>query len=134
MHSHTNARLTQRGRLRLVIQHLEGGRSLSELAAENGISLRCAYCWLARYRSGGVDSLRIDGVFAALSGGRSILHVSSTLSSSGTSACTCVTSPGCSTHPSRLSPGPSAAWAWAVSGIWNPNHRSSGTNGRGLET
>ena len=33
-------RLTQKGRLRLVTQHLEHGRSLSELAAENGISLR----------------------------------------------------------------------------------------------
>jgi len=40
-----------------VIQHLEQGRSLSELSAENGISLRCAYRWLARYRSGGVVSL-----------------------------------------------------------------------------
>jgi transposase len=56
MHSHPNARLTQRGRLRLVIQHLEEGRSLSELAAER-ISLRCAYRWLGRYRSGGVASL-----------------------------------------------------------------------------
>ena len=57
MHGHPNARLAQRGRLRLVIQHLEEGRSLSELAAENGISLRCAYRGLARYRSGGVPSL-----------------------------------------------------------------------------
>ena len=57
MHSHPNARLTQRGRLRLVTQHLEHGRSLAELAAENGISLRCAYRWLARYRSGGPASL-----------------------------------------------------------------------------
>ena len=53
MHSHSNARLTQKGRLRLVTQHQEHGRSLSELAAENGISLRCAYRWLARYSSGG---------------------------------------------------------------------------------
>ena len=46
MHSHPNARLTQRERLRLVIQHLRAGRSLSELAAENGngISLRGAPC------------------------------------------------------------------------------------------
>lgn len=44
MHSHPNARLTQRERLRLVIQHLREGRSLSELSAENGISLRCAPC------------------------------------------------------------------------------------------
>ena len=35
----------------------EHGRSLVELAAENGISLRCAYRWLARYRSGGAASL-----------------------------------------------------------------------------
>ena len=57
MHSHPNARLTQRGRLRLVTQHLEHGRSLAELAAENGISLRCAYRWLARYRQGGPTAL-----------------------------------------------------------------------------
>ena len=57
MHSHPNARLTQRGRLRLVTQHLEHGRSLAELSAEAGISLRCAYKWLARYRSGGAAAL-----------------------------------------------------------------------------
>jgi len=32
----------QMGRLWLVIQHLGISRSLKELAAENGISLRCA--------------------------------------------------------------------------------------------
>jgi len=47
MRSHPNARLTQRGRLRLVIQQVENGRRLAELAAENGIILRCAYRWLA---------------------------------------------------------------------------------------
>jgi len=65
MHSHPNACLTQRGRLRLVIQHLEYGRSLAELAAESGYcwaeacgySMRCTYRWLARYRSGGPASL-----------------------------------------------------------------------------
>lgn len=57
MHRHPNARLTQKGRLRLVTQHLEHGRSLRELAAENGISLRCAYRWLARYHSGGQAAL-----------------------------------------------------------------------------
>ena len=40
-----------------LIQHLEHGCSLSELAAENGISLRCAYRKLARYRCGGPASL-----------------------------------------------------------------------------
>jgi len=48
MHSHPNALLTQKGLLRLVTQHLEHGRSLKKLTAENGISLRCAYRWLAR--------------------------------------------------------------------------------------
>ena len=52
MHSHPNARLTQKSRLRLVNQHLQDRRPLAELAAEAGISLRCAYKWLARYRSG----------------------------------------------------------------------------------
>jgi transposase len=57
MHTHANARLTQRGRLRLVSHHLHDNRSLPELSAEAGISLRCAYKWLARYRSGGAAAL-----------------------------------------------------------------------------
>ena len=57
MHSHPNARLTQKSRLRLVYQHLQDRRSLAELAAEAGISLCCAYKWLARHRSGGAASL-----------------------------------------------------------------------------
>ena len=36
MRGHPKARLTKRGRLRLVTQHFEHGRSLSELATENG--------------------------------------------------------------------------------------------------
>jgi hypothetical protein len=56
MDSHPNARLTQRGRHRLVIQHLEQDRTLAELAAETGYcfaeafgySLRCAYRLLTR--------------------------------------------------------------------------------------
>jgi len=57
MHTHANARLTQKGRLRLVSQHLNDHRPLAELAAEAGISLRCAYKWLARYRVGGASAL-----------------------------------------------------------------------------
>ena len=57
MHSHPNARLTQKSRLRLINQHLQDRRPLAELAAEAGISLRCAYKWLARFRSGGAASL-----------------------------------------------------------------------------
>ena len=48
-----NARLTQKGRLRLVSGHLNDHRPLAELAAEAGISLRCAYKWLARFRKVG---------------------------------------------------------------------------------
>jgi len=51
MHSHPNARLSQKRRLRLVNQHPLHYRLLAELAAEAGISLRCAYKWLARYYS-----------------------------------------------------------------------------------
>ena len=57
MHPHASARLTQKGRLRLVSQYLNDHRPLAELAAEAGISLRCAYKWLSRYRSGGQASL-----------------------------------------------------------------------------
>jgi len=57
MHSHPNARLTQKGRLRLINQHLLHHRPLGELEAAAGISLRCAYKWLARYRSGGAAAL-----------------------------------------------------------------------------
>ena len=57
MHSHQDTRLTQKSRLRLVNQHLQDRRPLAELAAEAGISLRCAYKWLVRYRSGGAASL-----------------------------------------------------------------------------
>ena len=65
MHSHPNARLTQRGRLRLICQHLDQGRSPPELAVDAGISLRCAYKWLARFRAGGP---------AALADRRSVRH------------------------------------------------------------
>ncbi len=57
MHRHPNARLTQRGSFRLVTQHLDHGRSIAELVAENGISLRCSYRWLSHSRSGGQASL-----------------------------------------------------------------------------
>ena len=57
MHTHANARLTQKGRLRLIFQHLNDHRSLAELAAEAGISLRFAYKWLARFRSDGSAAL-----------------------------------------------------------------------------
>ena len=57
MHSHPNARMTQTIRFRLINQHLLHHRPLAELAVEAGISFRCAYKWLARYRSGGPASM-----------------------------------------------------------------------------
>jgi transposase-like protein len=53
MHTHTNTRLTQKGRLRLVSGYFVDHRPLAELAAEAGISLRCTYKWLARHRKVG---------------------------------------------------------------------------------
>ena len=54
---HTNVRLTQKGWQRLVSQVLVDHRPLAELAAWAGISLRCAYEWLARYFSNGASAL-----------------------------------------------------------------------------
>ena len=58
MHTHPNARLTPLGRERLLRRHIHDRCPLSVLAAEAGISLRTAYKWLARYRSGGAVALR----------------------------------------------------------------------------
>ena len=57
MHTHPNARLTPLGRKRLLRRHIDHGEPLLVLAAQAGISLRTAYKWLARYRSGGHTSL-----------------------------------------------------------------------------
>jgi transposase InsO family protein len=57
MHTHPNARLTPIGRERLLRRHIHDRCPLSVLAAEAGISLRTAYKWLARYRSGGAAAL-----------------------------------------------------------------------------
>jgi hypothetical protein len=61
MHTHANGRLMHRGPLRLLFHHLNHHRHLAELALEAGISLRCAYKWLARYRSGGATALADRG-------------------------------------------------------------------------
>ena len=51
-----NARLTPLSRERLLRRHIDRGEPLKELAVHAGISLRTAYKWLARYRSGGHTS------------------------------------------------------------------------------
>ncbi len=56
-HSHPNSRLSKRDRHRLVIQHLEQGRTLEELALENCVILRFAHRWLSRYRLSGAAFL-----------------------------------------------------------------------------
>jgi hypothetical protein len=53
MHAHPNARLTPLSRERLLRRHIDGVEPLKALAFQAGISLRTAYKWLARYRSGG---------------------------------------------------------------------------------
>jgi len=57
MHTHPNARLTAVSRARLVRRHIQDAQPLADLAAQAGISLRTAYKWLARCRSGGVAAL-----------------------------------------------------------------------------
>jgi len=57
MHTHPNARLTPLGRERLVRRHIDEHLPLAELAFQAGISLRAAYKWLARFRSGGPAAL-----------------------------------------------------------------------------
>ena len=57
MHTHPNARLTPLGRERLLRRHIEARLPLPTLAAHAGISIRTAYKWLARYRSGGASAL-----------------------------------------------------------------------------
>ena len=52
MHIHPNARVTSLGRERLLRRHIDHGESLASLGALAGISVRSAYKWLARYRSG----------------------------------------------------------------------------------
>jgi transposase len=57
MHTHPNARLTAVGRERLVRRHIDEAVPLTNLASQAGISLRTAYKWLSRYRSGGASAL-----------------------------------------------------------------------------
>jgi len=57
MHTHPNARLTPLGCERLLRRHIEDHLPLLVLAAQAGISVRTAYKWLVRYRSGGASAL-----------------------------------------------------------------------------
>ncbi len=57
MHSHPLARLTPISRERLIRRNLDEGVPLKALAAQAGVSLRSAYKWLARFRSGGLAAL-----------------------------------------------------------------------------
>jgi hypothetical protein len=57
MHTHPNARLTPLGLELLLRRHIDLCESLVSSAALAGISVRTAYKWLARYRSGGASAL-----------------------------------------------------------------------------
>jgi transposase InsO family protein len=52
MNVHKNARLTPFGRAAMV-SRIESGWSVRRAAEASGVSRRCAYRWLARYRQGG---------------------------------------------------------------------------------
>ncbi len=66
MHSDPTARLTVISRERLIRRHLDEGHPLKARACDVGISLRTAYKWLARYRSGGKSSLLAALVFGVI--------------------------------------------------------------------
>lgn len=55
--SHRNARLTFHGRLTLVRRVIEEQRRPAHVAAEMGVSRKCVYEWVARYRAEGIDGL-----------------------------------------------------------------------------
>jgi transposase-like protein len=57
MNIHKNARLTPQGRFLLVERIAQNGWSVAQAAQAAGLSTRQAYCWCARYRSGGVAAL-----------------------------------------------------------------------------
>ena len=57
MHPHPNARLTPLSRDRLLRRYIVENQRRAALAAHAGISLRTAYKWLPRYRSGGATAL-----------------------------------------------------------------------------
>jgi transposase len=75
MHGHTMARLTALSRERLIRRHFDGGEARKDLASQagyccaeaDGYSLRTAYKWLARFRTGGLPrlSMRRCGLLAA---------------------------------------------------------------------
>ena len=54
--SHANARLTPHGRL-LLVRRVLGGRPPAHVARELGVSRRCVYKWVARYRAEGEAGL-----------------------------------------------------------------------------
>ena len=58
MNAHSLARTTPLGRETLISRIRKEGRSVSQAAAQLGISARTAYKWLARYRSEGAAGLR----------------------------------------------------------------------------
>jgi transposase InsO family protein len=57
MHLHGNARLTPAARLLLVRRVCDERWPVSEAAAAAGVSVRTAFKWLARFRSGGIEGL-----------------------------------------------------------------------------
>jgi hypothetical protein len=68
MHSHPNARLTQKGRLHRVTHHLEHGCSLIGLAADQAISFAVPIDGWPVNTQAVWPLWRIDEVLAALSG------------------------------------------------------------------
>ena len=57
MNVHSKAKLTARSRAEMVHRILQLGRPVTEVAAGFGVSVRCAYKWLGRFRDEGLPGL-----------------------------------------------------------------------------
>ena len=100
MHTHANARLMQKGRMRLIFQHLN-----DLLPWKNSLQKQGFLCAVLTNGWPVISPMvrphwLIDAVFAATSGGRLIRSICSAPSNCAVSGSTCVTSPGCSRLPS----------------------------------
>ena len=58
MNTHSKAKLTVRSRAEMIRRIVDLHQSVAAVAAGFGLSERCAYKWLARFRAEGVDGLR----------------------------------------------------------------------------
>jgi len=95
MHKHANVRLMLKGRLRLISHHLNDHFPRSTWPQRQGLPCAVLTSVGPAAEQAAPRLWLIEALFAALSGGHSILRTSSTLWSYSTRCCTRVISPRC---------------------------------------